>query len=342
MTSCSWRFVLAWVFPLLLGVAASAADIDALVQADQVHVRSRPAASSESLARLRRGQTVRVLGLAVVPKPAKNEPARWARVELPAGTRVWASAKFIDAGTKAVSADTLQLRAGPSTGHAVVGRLSKGAKVQVLGAAKNGWLPVASTPGCQGYVPETYLHRPDLAPAEPKVTETPPPKPASAASIPPPAAPSVAARTVEAPTPSSVPTTTVVRTVPVPARETVAADPNPPRRVVAVPELAAATDPVPPAAVEPVPDVDEARGRKVRREGVVVRPSNLQAPSHFALRSRESGRTINFLMTTRDEPIPWKDYRGKVVTVTGREYLDHRKTWDHIPILDVETIEAIR
>lgn len=80
----------------------------------------------------------------------------------------------------------------------------------------------------------------------------------------------------------------------------------------------------------------------MRREGLVIRPSHIQAPTHYGLDAVDSGKRINFLFSTRAEPINWREYRGKVVIVTGREYLDARYFWQDTPLLDVETIEAVR
>ncbi len=55
-----------------------------------------------------------------------------------------------------------------------------------------------------------------------------------------------------------------------------------------------------------------------------------------------SKKTVNFLFSTRAEPINWKEYRGRVVIVSGREYLDSRFFWQKVPLLDVESIEAVR
>lgn len=91
-----------------------------------------------------------------------------------------------------------------------------------------------------------------------------------------------------------------------------------------------------------VEGLNDAEARRVRREGRVVRPSHIQAPSMYALQARDSGKIINFLMTTRAEPLNWREYRGKVVVVSGREYLDRRRIWNDIPLLNVDTIEAVR
>jgi hypothetical protein len=87
---------------------------------------------------------------------------------------------------------------------------------------------------------------------------------------------------------------------------------------------------------------ENSDARWVRREGLVIRPFNFAAPSYFALQARDSGKTINFLFTSRAEPINWREYRGKVVILTGREYLDKRTYWRGVPLLDVENVEAVR
>ncbi|MCX6624886.1 MAG: hypothetical protein NTY38_28270, partial [Acidobacteria bacterium] len=91
-----------------------------------------------------------------------------------------------------------------------------------------------------------------------------------------------------------------------------------------------------------VPGLNDAEARHVRREGRVVRASNIQAPGYYALEARDSGKIINFLMTSRAEPLNWRQYRGKVVIITGREYLDRRYLWNDTPLLNVEMIEAVR
>lgn len=117
--------------------------------------------------------------------------------------------------------------------------------------------------------------------------------------------------------------------------------------VLAVMLLSGASAPMkgagkPSSSSSTVKGLNDSEARRVRREGRVVRPFNIQAPSFYALEARDSGKIINFLMTTRAEPLNWRQYRGKVVVVTGREYLDRRKAWNDIPLLNVDTIEAVR
>jgi uncharacterized protein YgiM (DUF1202 family) len=96
-----------------------------------------------------------------------------------------------------------------------------------------------------------------------------------------------------------------------------------------------------PAVPEPV-ESPKPEGRWVRREGVVVRPVNITAPSFYALKLRDSGGLANFLIAPQSGPDTFREYRGRVVIVTGREYLDRRSVWRNIPLLEVETIEAVR
>lgn len=89
-------------------------------------------------------------------------------------------------------------------------------------------------------------------------------------------------------------------------------------------------------------DLADSPARFVRREGVVVRSWNIAAPSPFSLRPVDGGDPINFLVTSRDQPLNLRELRGRTIIVTGREYLDSRTFWRDIPLLDVESIEAVR
>ncbi len=93
---------------------------------------------------------------------------------------------------------------------------------------------------------------------------------------------------------------------------------------------------------DPLAGLEDPSARRVTREGVVFRPSNIQAPTGYAIRARDSGRTMNFLLNSGFETIDWREYHGKVVIITGREYLDRRLLWRGIPLLNVDSIEAVR
>ena len=64
------------------------------------------------------------------------------------------------AGQRQVTANRVNLRAGPGTGHAVVGALSRGARVTPLAPEADGWQQVRSENGAQGYLATQFLSAP--------------------------------------------------------------------------------------------------------------------------------------------------------------------------------------
>lgn len=540
-----WRQLLAVTLLGFLAWGSGVAGAAAAAKADRVNVRSRPGYSGEVVTQLKKGQAVEVLETLTLRKPATGEPPAWSKIALPAETPVWVSADHVDPTTHKVTADILNVRAGPSYEFGSLARLKRGAEVQPLGAAKDGWLRIAAPAGAYGYVPSVWLDGAAAVVAKPAVSKStnsteqasaaPAPAPTSLSSPgsstqPSPAAPLVSAApgvassnapassqlpggvsvtTVPAAGTSAVPATAVPRAAsspvvppssnsvtpiataklevpkvgPAPAPSTngvlpvttaapTAASPAPsstvavvpppparpvstnqtwfdqfvarpqsatnpaavsppppgsastaaspgskPRRAATTPATAVTTtnttvaaaapvaavvkdepvkaadstasfsrpiqprsaarraaanakDPAEPGAADapeakprrgpaPIPprlaamQADQVRpeppsavegtpGRRVRREGVVIEPGNIQAPSFYGLEARDSGKTINFLFTTRETPLSWTEYYGRTVIVTGREYLDRRPFWRGIPLLDVEEIEAAR
>lgn len=547
-----WRHSLAGGFlGIILASAAfpasgASANSPAVSKADRVNVRSRPGYAGEIVAQLRKGQAVEVLETLTLRKPAAGEPPAWTKIVLPAETPVWASADHIDAQTHKVTADVLNVRAGPSYEFGALARVKRGTQVHPLGESKDGWMRISAPEGSVGFVPSIWLATggpgvlaatpakpvpatgpsgtnapvPAVAVAAPASTSAPNPAPTNsvatpkspapvATAVPATTAPQVLAGGVSVavvapgqaqsppPSPAPTPTGTTVTNGPAPAAAarvmatnspalappstspsapavaastavatapaqpseaepitrspkpvageavttakpavTVAAAPpssqswfdqfvaKPAARPAAAPSVGSAStngltpsvaspaarststtratvnpptvvstvvkdetvpvatearasrasrvkpesEPIPAGDAEPRPPRRRAApipprmaavlgspvrpeppvitpgtpGRRVRREGVVIRPSNIQAPSFYGLEARDSGKTINFLFTTRDEPLVWTEYRGRAVIVTGREYLDRRPFWRGIPLLDVESIEAAR
>ena len=76
----------------------------------------------------------------------------------------------------------------------------------------------------------------------------------------------------------------------------------------------------------------------VSREGVVIGSRSIQAPTEYALESKEARRTINYLHT-EDPALKLKNFGGRKVIVTGEELLDQR--WANTPIIEVETIRLV-
>jgi uncharacterized protein YraI len=400
----------------------------ALSKADRVNVRSRPGFSGEVVTQLRRGQEVTVLNTVTLRRPGAEEPPVWLKIELAEGTPVWANAEFIERESGRVKADLLNLRAGPTYDHAIVGRVKQGTVVKVLGPDKDGWVQVGSPAGAFGFVPASWLTAasgqvPALATTEPaRTAPAVPASPATAAAAVPAAststtaaptpAPAPATATVPAPAPTAPPPVVAGTRVdpalsnnawleqfvtprPEPVQETVQTEAAPTEVLIepstTVPsgglEAVATTDsPGVESAAEAAAVAAEASdpgeeralrrrsragrssrasadgwesgaekaragpelggvveaGRWVRREGLVVTPLNVTAPSYYALKARDGGRLMNYLMSPGSGSDAFREYRGRVVIVTGREYLDGRPFWRDTPMLDVETIEAVR
>ncbi len=415
----AWRF-LAAALAVLLILPAGAASV-ARSKGDRVNVRSRPGFSGEVITQLEQGQQVVVLSTNVLSQPAAGEPPVWYMIELPERSPVWVSADYVEPESRRVTADILNVRAGPGIAYAAVGRVPHGTQLEFLEGRRDGWIEVASPPGAIGYVPEAWITfdgqpaaiaRGGDGPASPDsgaptniAAATPPghqpgaspasPGPAVASSAPPPQPGEVRyatrmdipAAALESPLLNSRRDydwfQQFVRTNPSPAFESAHPvvqetfiDENAPgsgRYPAIAPvidldeggapvgtggselpgtglESTTSPEPGPFGASEseedrvpgPPAGIEESSARRVRREGLVIRPFNFAAPSFYGLESLDTGKTINFLFTSRSEPISWREYRGRVVIVTGREYLDRRTYWRGVPLLDVEEIVAVR
>lgn len=396
MTNRSWRSIAASAIALLVSSSGFAAST-ARSTADRVNVRSRPGYAGEIITQLSRDQEIVVLGTNTLSRPAADEPPVWLKIELPSGRPLWVSSDFVNPTTREVTADVLNVRAGPGLDFAVVGRVQKGAILETHGNERNGWIEVGAPQGSIGYVPANWVTFSGTGGQSATATAS---KVSGATSEP---TTNVAAATTTTPSSRTVvqPPPTIASTpAPAPApRAYQSADmawamqfitpsgldtghkaPSPTVQSTTLP-LSADTNAAFTPSLEPsepvdvtrdapapavAPGVDAAEGstspgtaaytadstviadsppadaRWVRREGLVIRPSNPLAPSFYALEARDSGKTINFLITSRPEPINWREYHNKIVIVTGREYLDGRRLWREIPLLDVEKIEAVR
>jgi hypothetical protein len=83
------------------------------------------------------------------------------------------------------------------------------------------------------------------------------------------------------------------------------------------------------------PETPPPPKRVVTREGIVRYTLNIQAPAAYVLEALDTGKTINYLLTTSPE-VSLKPLKGKRVLVTGEEALDRR--WPNTPVLTLETI----
>lgn len=86
--------------------------------------------------------------------PSPQYPDAPAPAEATAGTRTDAPA---GAATRWVSAERVNLRAGPGTDHAVVGSVTRGQAVELLAAETDGWVRIDAPGGQQGFVAARFL-----------------------------------------------------------------------------------------------------------------------------------------------------------------------------------------
>ncbi|MBI1841057.1 MAG: SH3 domain-containing protein [Verrucomicrobia bacterium] len=324
------------------------------VTQEKVNVRSRPAADSEVVARLKSKDTVNILEEVTAKKAGPGEPSRWAKIAWPESASVWVFADFLDRSASTVKVAKLNLRSGPSENHSVVGVLEKGAAVKKL-EAKGDWWKISPPETCVAYVAASLLAQKPQADKVAVVPPTPAPPIASAAPRRPITPPIPLARPLPpAPVPAPVPIgdngLTVAPLSPPPS----VTPPSPPPVVfrpafTAPPSIARAPEPakssLPPPVltrepgtldIRPIPETAFVK-RIVSREGRVRRAWSVQAPTPLVLENLHNGRVMNYLYSTSTN-LNLGMFRGKVVTVTGEEALDER--WPHIPVIRVESLQT--
>lgn len=151
--------------------AALGAPVSAMyapVSVDVANLRSGPGTSYQRLAKLREGQSVRLLG----------RSGEWLKVQTSDGTTGWMHSELVNVSAQATRSLTVvnapaaatssnlrlgtttdnkvNLRGGPSTDHAVLGQLSAGVQLEVIGES-NGWYKVATSKGTVGWITDDFL-----------------------------------------------------------------------------------------------------------------------------------------------------------------------------------------
>lgn len=287
----------------------------AVAKQNNINVRGQAKINSEVVTHLKKGQLVTILEEITIKNPGTDEPAKWAKIALPPSSFAWVNTSFVDAN-KTVVPRKLNLRSGPGENYSIIGRLEKGAAVNVTDT-KGGWSKIEAPAGSYAFVAAHLLSKDptDIAKASPAA----PPSTTVAAVTPPP--PPVTTTIVEAspviaPPPTTTPAPVVVTPPPPPA-----------------PILTPVSTP-PPAAVEEV-----LIKRVITREGIVRGSVSIQAPSFYSLRSLEGTRTINYLHSSSTN-ISVSEFKGQRVMITGEEILDER--WPNTPVIEIETIQAVQ
>lgn len=288
----------------------------ATIMGDNVNVRGKASFVGEIIARLKKGDSVRVIEQVIREKAAAGEPSQWAKIGYPAGAKVWVHNSYIDAASKAVLPPRLNLRAGPGENYSVVGMIERGTTVKEV-SVKGNWLEIEPPGDAYAFVAAQFLKQEGPAVTIPPVVSIAPP---------------VAEPTVTT-TPVAEPPVVAPPVTELPAAETPVAATTPPAEEPAgiTPEPEP-TDAPPPPAEEPLPP------RIVSHQGIVRGTWSIQAPTKFALVSPDTGRTINYLYTTSTN-LDLNRYKGLHIIVTGEEGLDER--WRNTPVITIQRIQVI-
>ncbi len=291
---------------------------------NNVNVRGQAAINSEVIAHLQKNQPITLLEEITLKKAKQDEPSRWYRIALPTNVGVWVHSSFVDADAKTVKPRRLNVRTGPGENYSVVGRLEQGAVVNPI-ETKNSWLKIEPPTNSFGFVAAHLVER---APAPPAIVANPPPPAPTPVPAPTPtpepvpvAPPPVVAEVAPA-TPNIAPAAPVTP----PVAETPAVSTPPPVAVV-------------PAPAEVLPDAPIEKVKKVvSREGVLKGSVSIQAPSHYELRSLDTGKTINYVFSPSTN-LMLKEFKGKRIIVTGEELLDER--WQNTPVIMIDSFEVV-
>ena len=288
------------------------------IAVSHVNVRGQAGLKGEVISHVQKGDAVTVLGQINLDKHKADEPGQWAKIALPASTKVWVRTSFIDATNKTVLPKKLNLRAGPSEDYSVLGTIDRGTVVNSVGT-KGEWTNIEAPTNSYAFVAAMYL------------------KQEASGNVPVNPAPS-----------------TETAPLPVPATETntVAAAPAPiaPAQPIA-PEPAPNAAPVPAPMPEPAPAVADTNAtaevdtnlpppppRIVTHEGTVRHVTSLIEPTAYELVDPKTGTDINYLYTTSTNLNIGK-YNGLHIIVTGEEGLAQR--WSKTPVLTIQRIEVL-
>jgi len=284
----------------------------ATVVSDNLNLRGQAGLKGEVVGHLKKGDVVTVLSEINLDKHAANEPAQWAKISLPAGTKVWVNSKFVDATNKTVSVKKLNLRAGPGENYSVLGSLEKGASVTEL-SAKGNWSQIETPTNAFAFVAAMFLKQ-DAAQMAAAVAAVPAAVETSVVATPPPVA-------------STVPEATPIVTQPVaPVVDATVVS-------AGTTNAAAVVDTNTPSVVDT--NLPPPPPRVVSHEGYVGMAMSIVAPTTYELFDADSGNAINFLYSSTTN-LDLSVYNGFKVIVSGEEGMSAR--WSATPVLTVQKI----
>jgi uncharacterized protein YgiM (DUF1202 family) len=301
----------------------------ATVAAEHVNLRGQAGLKGEVMGHVQKGDAVTVISEITLDKPKAGEPAQWAKIALPTGTKVWVDSKYIEASNNVVSAKKLNLRGGPGENYSVLGVIEKGTAITPV-TTKSGWIQIEPPASAFAFVAAGYLKQ------EAGAVEATPPAVANTETVPPPppAIPETPA-TVAEPQPIAPPATTPPPTLETPAPVT------PPTTTESVPPptptVAPAILPQPTLAPDDT-NLPPPPPRVVTHEGTVRHSVSPVSPTDFELYDPSDNKAINYLYTTSTN-LNLGRYNGLHITVTGEEGLDVR--WKDTPVLTIQKIYVL-
>jgi uncharacterized protein YgiM (DUF1202 family) len=295
----------------------------ATVAVENLNLRGQAGLKGEVVGRVKKGDAVTVISQINLDKSKTGEPAQWAKIALPSGTKVWVNNKFVDATNKVVTAKKLNLRGGPGENFSVLGVLEKGASVTEI-TSKGDWTQIAAPGTAFAFVAAGYLKQDTtvtpVAPVTPVVPVAPVPPvveqiPATTSTV--------AEATPIMPVPTTAPST-VEMSAPAPALNNVVPPVTP-------------TMPVAPVVPE-IEDTNPPPPRVVTHEGYVRSSVSPVAPTYYELYDPVTGNAINYLYTTTTN-LNLARYKNLQIVVTGEEGLDVR--WQATPVLTIQKIYVL-
>ena len=278
----------------------------ATISGNNVNVRGKAGYKGEVFTKLNNGDTVTVIEQVILQKPKAGEPSQWAKISIPTNAHVWVHSTYIDAN-KAVKPKKLNVRTGAGENYSIVGTIEQGTTVKEV-SAKNNWLEIEAPATAFAFVAASYLQQKPTDAVVPPVVVLQPAETNTVTST-----PDIASNISDNPgviatnNPGAEPLTTVTPD-----------DPN--------------------AKPPPAEIIEIEVPRFVSHEGVVRGSGSIQAPSEFALYSKETGKAINYLYS----PTPQLDigkYFGRRIIVNGEESLDKR--WTNTPVLTIQKIYVV-
>jgi uncharacterized protein YgiM (DUF1202 family) len=274
----------------------------AQVVANNLNVRGRAGLWGEVIGHLNKGDVVTVLSQTSLKKHAVGEPEQWVKIALPASTKIWLNANFINVTSKTVLPKKLNLRSGPGENYSVLGTIEHGTVVTETDR-KGSWIQIEPLTNACAYVAAMYL------------------KQEAAGSL---AEPAPSTETEPTPTP-------VAETQPI---LTEATNTMPASTETNATDLATAGITAAPSAI----DTNPPPPRVVSHEGVVGSSGSLISPTAYVLYDPSTSKEINFLYTTSTN-LDIGRYYGMRIVVTGEEAMAER--WPDTPLLTIQRIEVL-